>query len=161
MQKLESDGVISSYIHAGGKIGVLVEADASVVNDAVTEALKTIAMQIAAMNPQYICKKMIFLQMNLLRLREITIDSALNEPDTLPKPILNELTQQGCRIARLWSDEDIAIYEEKKSNMNYLFNFLSKEAKAAVAEIAMNDKAEIHGKQDFQWFSRRSCIKAA
>ena len=47
-EKLESEGVISSYIHAGGKIGVLVEADAP-ANDAVTAAIKTIAMQIAAL----------------------------------------------------------------------------------------------------------------
>ena len=38
---------------------------------------------------------------------------------------------------------DVAIYEEKKSNMNYLFNFLSKEAKAALAELAIADKAAI------------------
>ena len=75
-------------------------------------------------------------------MREITIDSALNEPDTLPKPILMNLLNKAVE-SKAWSDEDIAIYEEKKSNLNYLFNFLSKEAKAAVAEIAMNDKAEI------------------
>ena len=39
-----------------------------------------------------------------------------------------------------WSDEDKAIYEEKKSNMNFLFNFLSKEAKAQLAELAIADK---------------------
>lgn len=139
-EKLESEGVISSYIHAGGKIGVLVEADAP-ANDAVTAAIKTIAMQIAAMNPQYISRNDISAY-ELAKMREITIDSALNEPDTLPKPILMNLLNKAVE-SKAWSDEDIAIYEEKKSNLNYLFNFLSKEAKAAVAEIAMNDKAEI------------------
>lgn len=139
-EKLESEGVISSYIHAGGKIGVLVEADA-LANDAVTVAIKTIAMQIAAMNPQYISRNDISAD-ELAKMREITIDSALNEPDTLPKPILMNLLNKAVE-SKAWSDEDIAIYEEKKSNLNYLFNFLSKEAKAAVAEIAMNDKAEI------------------
>lgn len=139
-EKLESEGVISSYIHAGGKIGVLVEADAP-ANDAVTAAIKTIAMQIAAMNPQYISRNDISAD-ELAKMREITIDSALNEPDTLPKPILMNLLNKAVE-SKTWSDEDIAIYEEKKSNLNYLFNFLSKEAKAAVAEIAMNDKAEI------------------
>ena len=139
-EKLESEGVISSYIHAGGKIGVLVEADAP-ANDAVTAAIKTIAMQIAAMNPQYISRNDISAD-ELAKMREITIYSALNEPDTLPKPILMNLLNKAVE-SKAWSDEDIAIYEEKKSNLNYLFNFLSKEAKAAVAEIAMNDKAEI------------------
>ena len=139
-EKLESEGVISSYIHAGGKIGVLVEADAP-ANDTVTAAIKTIAMQIAAMNPQYISRNDISAD-ELAKMREITIDSALNEPDTLPKPVLMNLLNKAVE-GKVWSDEDIAIYEEKKSNLNYLFNFLSKEAKAAVAEIAMNDKAEI------------------
>lgn len=139
-EKLESEGVISSYIHAGGKIGVLVEADAP-ANDTVTAAIKTIAMQIAAMNPQYISRNDISAD-ELAKMREITIDSALNEPDTLPKPILMNLLNKAVE-SKAWSDEDIAIYEEKKSNLNYLFNFLSKEAKAAVAEIAMNNKADI------------------
>ncbi len=43
---------------------------------------------------------------------------------------------------KLWSDEDIAIYEEKKSNMNFLFNFLSDAAKATLAELAMSGKAD-------------------
>ena len=139
-EKLKSEGVISSYIHAGGKIGVLVEADAP-ANDTVTAAIKTIAMQIAAMNPQYISRNDISAD-ELAKMREITIDSALNEPDTLPKPILMNLLNKAVE-SKAWSDEDIAIYEEKKSNLNYLFNFLSKEAKAAVAEIAMNNKADI------------------
>ena len=49
-KKIESDGVLASYIHAGGKIGVLVDADAP-ANDTVVAAIKTVAMQIAAMNP--------------------------------------------------------------------------------------------------------------
>ncbi|MCR5704301.1 MAG: translation elongation factor Ts, partial [Eubacterium sp.] len=139
-EKIESDGVIASYIHAGGKIGVLVEADAP-NTDEVNAAIKTIAMQIAAMNPQYVSRNDISAD-ELAKIREITIDSALNEPETLPKPVLMNLLTKAVDT-KAWSDEDIAIYEEKKSNLNYLFNFLSKEAKAAVVEIALNDKAEI------------------
>ena len=139
-EKIESDGVIASYIHAGGKIGVLVEADAPASDD-VNAAIKTIAMQIAAMNPQYVERNDISAD-ELAKLKEITIDSALNEPETLPKPILMNLLNKAVET-KAWSDEDIAIYEEKKSNLNYLFNFLSKEAKAAVIEIALNEKAEI------------------
>ena len=60
---------------------------------------------------------------------------------SLPKPILNELINKA--YAEKWSAEDKAIYDEKKSNMNYLFNFLSKEAAAALAELAMADKDNI------------------
>ena len=75
-------------------------------------------------------------------MREIIVDSSLNDPASLPKPILNALINKAC-TEKVWSDEDIAIYEEKKSNMNFLFNFLSKEAAAALAALAMADKANI------------------
>ena len=48
-----TDGVIESYIHAGGKIGVIVEAKTDANSDAVKECLKNVAMQIAALNPKY------------------------------------------------------------------------------------------------------------
>lgn len=51
-KKINTDGIIVAYVHGGGRIGVLVEADIDVVNDEVKEALKNIAMQVAALNPK-------------------------------------------------------------------------------------------------------------
>ena len=48
------NGCIVSYIHGGGRIGVLVKAETAVVNDAVKEALTNIAMQVAALSPKYV-----------------------------------------------------------------------------------------------------------
>ena len=50
---------------------------------------------------------------------------------------------------KVWSDEDIAIYEEKKSNMNYLPNFLSDAAKNALAQLAIADKDTIAANKIF------------
>ena len=47
-------GCVVSYVHGGGRIGVIVEADTDVVNDAVKEALNNIAMQVAALAPKYV-----------------------------------------------------------------------------------------------------------
>ena len=58
-EKISGD-VVVSYIHAGGKIGVLVEAACDSANDAVKEAMKNIAMQIAAMNPSFILLNALF-----------------------------------------------------------------------------------------------------
>ena len=138
-EKVTAD-CVASYIHGGGRIGVLVAANGD-SSDAAKEALTNVAMQIAAMNPQYISRDEIS-DAELAKEKEITIDSALNDPATLPKPILQKLIDTAVNESK-WSDEDKAIYEEKKSNMNYLFNFLSKEAAATLAEIAMADKAEI------------------
>ena len=129
--------IIASYIHAGGKIGVLI-AGTGAEGAAAKEALSNIAMQVAAMNPQYISRADISAD-ELAKMKEIVIDSALNDPASLPKPILNALIQTAIND-KLWSEEDIAIYEEKKSNMNYLFNFLSKEAAATLAELALKNK---------------------
>ena len=137
-QKITGD-CVASYIHGGGRIGVLVAADGA-SNDAIKEALTNVAMQIAAMNPQYISRADMADE-EVAKLREITVDSALNDPASLPKPILNKLIEKA--VAGVWSAEDVAIYEEKKSNMQYLFNFLSKEAAAQLAEIAMADKETI------------------
>jgi elongation factor Ts len=53
-----SEGAVASYIHAGGKIGVLVEVNCETDFVARTEdfqrLLKDLAMQIAAANPRYV-----------------------------------------------------------------------------------------------------------
>jgi len=52
--KIEAtDGIVESYIHAGGKIGVLVQAKTDANSAAVKECLKNVAMQVAALNPKY------------------------------------------------------------------------------------------------------------
>ncbi len=128
---------VASYIHAGGKIGVLV-AGAGASDDAAKEALTNIAMQIAAMNPQYVSRNDIS-EEEMAKMREITIDSALNDPASLPKPIQNELYAK-VEAENLFSEEDSAVLAEKK-NDKYLYNFLSKEAIAKLAEIALANKA--------------------
>ena len=138
--RIQSNGLVVGYVHGGGRIGVLVEADAE-NTDANKEALKNVAMQVAAMNPQYISRDNMS-EAELANLKEVVIDSSLNTPETLPKPIL--LSTIGKVLSQsLWSEQDAAIFEEQKNNLNYLFNFLSKEAKTAVAQTAMGNKASI------------------
>ena len=52
-QLAEENGFVASYIHAGGKIGVLVDVETDVVNDAIKEMAKNVAMQAAALKPLY------------------------------------------------------------------------------------------------------------
>ena len=132
------DECVATYIHGGGRIGVIVAASGAQGDD-VKEALTNIAMQVAAMNPQY-CQRSDISDEELAKEREITIDSALNDPATLPKPILQKLIDKAVNDG-LWTEEDIKIYEEKKANMNYLFNFLSDAAAAKLSELALADKA--------------------
>ena len=144
-----SGDVVASYIHGGGRIGVIVVGSGE-ASDAVKEALTNIAMQVAAMNPQYVSRNDISAD-ELAKIKEITLESALNDPFTLPKPILNALLDKA--VDGVWDAEDIAILEEKRAdksfNFNYLPNFLSQEAKAKLAELAVADKANIASNKIF------------
>ena len=142
----KENGCIVSYIHGGGRIGVVIAADGA-SDDAAKEALTNIAMQVAAMNPQYISRNAISAE-ELAKIKEITIDSALNDATTLPKPILNKLLDKAIG-EKVWSDEDINNFEEHKSNMNYVWNFLSDAAKVQLGELAMADKASITAEKMF------------
>jgi elongation factor Ts len=59
--RIASEGVVGSYIHAGGKIGVLVEVncetDFVAKNEAFQAFVKDIAMHIAAASPLYVCRE--------------------------------------------------------------------------------------------------------
>ena len=48
------NGIVVDYIHAGGKIGVLIAAETDNTGAEVVECLKNVALLIAAMNPQYL-----------------------------------------------------------------------------------------------------------
>lgn len=135
-EKVTAD-CVATYLHAGGKIGVLVASEGT-NDDAVKEALTNVAMQVAAMRPEYVSRSEIS-DAEIAKRREITIDAAINDPFSLPKPILQKLLQKAVN-EKIWSDADIAQYEEHKSNMNYLPNFLSEAAKPQLAEIGMGMK---------------------
>ncbi len=144
-----SGDVVASYIHGGGRIGVIVVGSGE-ATDAVKEALTNIAMQVAAMNPQYVSRNDISAD-ELAKIKEITLESALNDPFSLPKPILNELLDKA--VNGVWDAEDVAILEEKRNdksfNFNYLPNFLSQEAKTKLAELAVADKEAITANKIF------------
>ena len=53
----ENAGKLVSYIHGGGRIGVMIELACEKESDALEELGKNIAMQIAALNPQFIATK--------------------------------------------------------------------------------------------------------
>ena len=147
--KVSGEAVVS-YIHGNGRIGAIVAGNIP-ADDDVKTALTNVAMQVAAMNPQYVSRNDIS-EDELVKMRDITLESALNDPFTLPKPILNALLDKA--VDGVWGAEDIAILEEKRAdkkfNFNYLPNFLSDDAKAKLAELAVGDKVSIADNKIFK-----------
>ena len=84
-KKINTDGIIVAYEHGGGRIGVLVEADTDVVNDEVKEALKNIAMQVAALNPKYTRRDEVSEEF-IAHEKEILLAQIKNDPKEAAKP---------------------------------------------------------------------------
>ena len=81
----EADGCVVSYIHAGGKIGVLVDVVSDVVNDEIKEMAKNVAMQVAALHPKYTSDKEVDADY-LAKEREILLAQIKNDPKEASKP---------------------------------------------------------------------------
>ena len=91
------NGIVASYVHGGGRIGVLVEAATDVVNDAIKEALNNIAMQVAALNPKYVATADVSEEFKAHEM-EIIAAQIAQDPKMAGKP---EKVIQGAVIGRL------------------------------------------------------------
>ena len=79
------NGCVVSYVHGGGRIGVIVEAETATVNDTVKEAMTNIAMQIAALNPKYVTRNEISPEY-IAHEKEILLAQIMNDPKESQKP---------------------------------------------------------------------------
>ncbi len=91
------NGCVVTYTHGGGKIGVIVEAETAVVNDAVKEALTNLAMQVAALYPKYVSSSEISEEYKAHE-KEIITEQIKNDPKMAGKP---EKVIEGAVVGRL------------------------------------------------------------
>ncbi len=91
------NGCVVSYVHGGGRIGVIVEAATNVVNDAVKEALTNIAMQVAALNPKYVATSDVSEEYKAHE-KEIIAAQIAQDPKMAGKP---EKVIEGAIVGRL------------------------------------------------------------
>ena len=78
------NGIVVPYVHGGGRISVLVEAQTDVVNDDIKEAVKNIAMQVAALNPKFVSSDDISEEYRNHE-KEILLAQAMKENEELPE----------------------------------------------------------------------------
>lgn len=79
------NGFVVSYIHGGGRIGILVEIESAVNNEVVQEAAKNVAMQIAALSPKYVDQSEISPEF-IAHERDILKAQIMNDPANSKKP---------------------------------------------------------------------------
>ena len=127
-EKIVSNGCVVSYIHGGGRIGVLVEADTNVVNDEIKLALKNIAMQVAAMRPKYVSRAEVS-QDYIDYEKEVLLSVAKQEnpekPDNIIEKMiigrLNKQLKEVCLLDQAYvQDSDLTVekYVEKVAKEN-------------------------------------------
>ena len=84
------DGCVSCYIHGGGSLGVMVYGKTDVVNDDVKACLRNIAMQVAAMDPKYVCRDEVD-PAYLEHEKEILMAQAKEENPNKPENIIEKM----------------------------------------------------------------------
>ncbi|MFP4697280.1 MAG: translation elongation factor Ts [Eubacteriales bacterium] len=90
-EKIESqNGFLESYIHGGGRIGVLIEMTCNTINDEAKEAARNLAMQIAAIAPKYITSEEVPADY-IEKEKEILKQQAMNENPNKPENIIEKM----------------------------------------------------------------------
>ena len=128
------NGCIVSYIHGGGRIGVIVKAETAVVNDEVKEALTNIAMQVAALNPKYVSSADVSEEYKEHE-KEILLAQAKNEnpdkPDNIiEKMIIGRLNKELKEVCLLEQ-----VYVKAEDGKQPVAKYLEQVGKAAGTEI--------------------------
>lgn len=125
-----ADGVSQAYIHAGGKIGVLVNFEvadtAKADSDEFKEMAKNVAMQIAALSPKYLNSDAVPADYKEHE-KEILIAQAKNDPKNASKPeqilekmITGRLAKEMKEICLL--EQEYVKAENKESVGKYIEN---------------------------------------
>ena len=78
------NGIVVPYVHGGGRISVIVEATTDVVNDEIKDAVKNVAMQVAALNPKFVSSEEISEEYRNHE-KEILLAQAMKENEELPE----------------------------------------------------------------------------
>lgn len=94
--RIAAEGIVDSYVHMGGKIGVLVEVNCETDFVAKTDDFKTlghdIAMHIAAAKPTCVSKEEVN-QEDIEKEKEILRAQAMNEPKPKPEHIIEKMVE--------------------------------------------------------------------
>jgi elongation factor Ts len=132
----EENGFVASYIHAGGKIGVLIDVETDVVNDDIKEMGKNVAMQAAALKPLYTSRNEVDADY-ITKEKEILTVQAKNE-----KPDANDKIIDGMVMGRINKElKEIClldqIYVKAEDGKQVVSKYVEEVAKANNAKIVI------------------------
>lgn len=132
----EADGFVTTYTHMGGKIVVAVDVQTDVINDAVKEMAKNVAMQAAAMRPEY-CTRAEISADYLAKEKEILLAAAKNEKPNAPEKVINGIVMG--RLNKELSEICLMdqVYVKAEDGKQSVQKYVDQVAKANGAKIAI------------------------
>lgn len=133
-----TEGVSVPYIHAGGKIGVLVNLETDLTAEQVNEAGKDVAMQIAALNPRFWDKSQVT-QDVLDEERKIMMVQMSNDPKMANKPEQVIAKIVDGKLNKFYAENCLMQQEFVKDNELTVEKYLAKAANALGGKIVMKD----------------------
>lgn len=130
--RIAAEGVVESYIHAGGRVGVLIEVnietDFAAKNEDFRRFVRELAMQVAAMSPRWVSKEEVPAD-ELEKERTIVRNQALNEGK--PEKIVDKIVEG--RLSKFY-DENCLLEQAYMKDDSKKINTLVKEMIALVGE---------------------------
>ena len=134
----EANGFVASYIHAGGKIGVLVDVETDVVNDDIKDMAKNVAMQAAALKPMFTSRDEVSADY-IEHEKEILMAQIQNDPKESQKP---EKVIQGMIQGRINKElKEIClldqVYVKAEDGKQSVAQYVAQVAKANNATVAV------------------------
>ena len=133
-----TDGISVPYVHAGGKIGVLVNLESDLPAEKVEEIGKDVAMQIAALNPRFWDKSQVG-QDVLDEEKKIMMVQMENDPKMASKPeAVREKIVMG-KLNKFYSENCLLQQEFVKDNSMSVEQYIASAAKAAGGKVTFKD----------------------
>ncbi|MCM1126709.1 MAG: translation elongation factor Ts [Lachnospiraceae bacterium] len=131
-------GFVVSYVHGGGRIGVVVEAAADRVNEFLKEAMTNIAMQIAALSPKYVSTEDVSEEYKAHE-KEILMAQIANDPKMAGKP---EKVIEGAVAGRLNKElKEVClleqVYVKAEDGKQTVAQYIAQVAKENHAELSI------------------------
>ena len=102
-----ASGAVASYVHGGGKIGVLVQLDSGSASEEVAATARQIAMHVAAANPQYLSRNdvpedVVAKEKEIMRVKAIDSGKPENIVDKIIEGQINKFFGEICLLEQVY-----------------------------------------------------------
>ncbi len=134
------EGNVVSYIHGGGRIGVLVKMEGD-LTDAAAEVCRDVAMQIAAINPMYLSQEVVPAE-KIAEEKAILMTQIQNDPKSANKPEAIIAKMVDGRISKFYKENCLLQQEFVKDNNMTVSQYVATAGDIKIVDFVRFEKGE-------------------